>query len=427
MQATVFGYNIKIFESSLKLYHTYSITNPTVSPTPEMFHFLKNKNQLGINARTPVEEIEIDGLTMRTMKYNFTPITSLQQIKEANPRLDVLFVILNVGPRKFINNSYVVDVRITDQSLQPSILSLWDQFSEYEAHGMANLPGSFPVAIGLRLKTSKYYGRTLATRNSSSFIFDAVLPEATALQSWAIANTVKLRALAATEPEHILIPKGPEDPEDDTIKIANLPISVDKTQYLNVQGIARVTDFSQNFYYLACSICKKATNAYGNGDFWCNYCAQKVPALTKLKFNIHITDPTGTIEATVFSEVASEFYNITAADTIDGQLALSVLHMLAEPKKCIITLKASMHSYAGINQLKFTVHSISVDNNTEMTNRSEALLALPPNTPNKRSKKGDNDSSTSTSSPTIDTTAETNLAKSSLSTEETPASPSKKK
>ncbi|KAG5535836.1 hypothetical protein RHGRI_023565 [Rhododendron griersonianum] len=338
MQATVFGYDIKVFESSLKLYHTYSITNPTVRLTPEMFRFLENKNQLGINARTPVEEIEIDGLTMRTMKYNFTPITSLQQIKEANPRLDVLFVILNVGPRKFINNSYVVDIRIIDQSLQPSVLSLWDHFSEYEAPAMANLPGYFPVVIGLRLKTSKYYGCTLATRNSSSFIFDVVLPEAITLQSWTIANTAKLRELAATEPEYLLIPKGPENPEDDTIKIANLPISVDK-----------------------------------------------------------------------------------------GQLALPVLHMLAEPKECFITLKASMHSYAGINQLKFTVHSISIDNSTETANHSEALLALPPNTPNKRSKKGHNDSTTSTSSPTTETTEETNPTESSLPTQETPASPSKNK
>ncbi|KAI8524325.1 hypothetical protein RHMOL_Rhmol13G0141700 [Rhododendron molle] len=298
-------------------------------------------------------------------------------------------------------------------SLQPSILSLWDHFSEYEAHGMTQLPGSFPVAIGLRLKTSKYYGCTLATRNSSSFIFDIVLPEATALQSWAIANAAKLRELAAREPKHLLIPKKAEDPEDDIIKIANLPISVDKTQYLNVQGIARVTDFSQNFYYLACSICKKATNAYADEDFWCNYCAQKVPALTKyttfpmppcissflttqlkknsliyrLKFNIQVTDPTGTIQATVFSEVASEFYNITAVDVINGKLALPTLHMLAEPKECIITLKANMHSYAGISQLKFTAHSINIDNRAEGANRSETLLALLPTTPNKRSKK----------------------------------------
>ncbi|KAG5557241.1 hypothetical protein RHGRI_007490 [Rhododendron griersonianum] len=178
-----------------------------------------------------------------------------------------------------------------------------------------------------------------------------------------------------------------------------------QTQYLNVQAIVRVTDFGQNFYYLACSICKKATNAYGGEDFWCNYCNQKVAALTKIKFNVQITDPTGTIEAAIFSEVAAKFYNITGTDAKDGQLALPILHMLAEPKKCLITLKAYMHNYARISQLKFNVHTISLDNSTETEDRLEALriLVQPPNTPNKKSKKEDHNSSTSTSNATINT------------------------
>lgn len=85
---------------------------------------------------------------------------------------------------------------------------------------------------------------------------------------------------------------------------------------------------------------------------------------------------------------------------MQGQLALPILHKLAEPKKCLITLKAYMHNYAGISQLKFNVHTMSLDNSTETEDRSEALLVQPPNTPNKKSKKEDHDSSTSTSNPT---------------------------
>ncbi|KAG5542174.1 hypothetical protein RHGRI_021890 [Rhododendron griersonianum] len=62
-----------------------------------------------------------------------------------------------------------------------------------------------------------------------------------------------------------------------------------------------------------------------------------------------------------------------------------------------------MHNYAGISQLKFNVHTIYLDNSTETKDCSEALLVQPPNTPNKKSKKGDHDSSTSTSNPTINT------------------------
>ncbi|KAG5515692.1 hypothetical protein RHGRI_036667 [Rhododendron griersonianum] len=173
-----------------------------------------------------------------------------------------------------------------------------------------------------------------------------------------------------------------------------------QTQYLNVQGIAKVTDFAQSFYYLACSNCKRATNAYGDGDFWCNYCAKKVPALTKIKFNIQIADATGSIEAAIFSEVAAEAYGITSADAIDEKLVLPVLHKLGKPRKCIITLKAYMHSYAGRNQIKFNVHSMSAEDIAELINRSEELLALPPNTPNKKSKTNEPGSTSSTSAPT---------------------------
>lgn len=87
MQATIFGYDIKVLEHTLKLYHAYSITNAAVSETPEKFRFLKNKHQLAISARTPVEEIQIDGLTLGTMKYNFTPIVALPQIRDPDPKL----------------------------------------------------------------------------------------------------------------------------------------------------------------------------------------------------------------------------------------------------------------------------------------------------------------------------------------------------
>ncbi|XP_058201215.1 uncharacterized protein LOC131315971 [Rhododendron vialii] len=122
----------------------------------------------------------------------------------------------------------------------------------------------------------------LATRNTSSFIFDPhPLPEVTALQLWCAANATKIRELPIAPVPQLPMPKVDEHSEDDITKLANLPMSVEKTQYLNVQGITKVTDFAQIFYYLACSICKRATNAYGNGGFWCNYCAKKVPALTK--------------------------------------------------------------------------------------------------------------------------------------------------
>ncbi|KAI8572003.1 hypothetical protein RHMOL_Rhmol01G0164900 [Rhododendron molle] len=140
IQATVFGSNIRIFENTLKLFYTYSITNAGVDTTPEEFRFLEQRCQLNINARMPVEEMKVDSLTMRSIKFNFTPIAMLSEISLPNSTLgyffslsqlhlitkvtynkflfyflDVIFAILEVGECKPANNSYVIDIRIIDQ------------------------------------------------------------------------------------------------------------------------------------------------------------------------------------------------------------------------------------------------------------------------------------------------------------------------
>ncbi|KAI8555683.1 hypothetical protein RHMOL_Rhmol05G0192600 [Rhododendron molle] len=53
---------------------------------------------------------------------------------------------------------------------------------------------------------------------------------------------------------------------------------------------------------------------------------------------------------------------------------------------------------------KFNVHSMSAKDIVEPIDRSEELLALPSNTPNKKSKRSDHESSSSTSAPTTDET-----------------------
>ncbi|KAI8567429.1 hypothetical protein RHMOL_Rhmol02G0121500 [Rhododendron molle] len=228
------------------------------------------------------------------------------------------------------------------------------------------------------------------TRILSSLSF----PYLNYLRSWYVVNASKIRELPTT-PAQLLLPNPTEESQDNITKIANLPVIVHKAEFLTVKGIVRVMDFGQKFYYLACSLCSKATNAYGDDSFWCNYCLQKVPALTDIKFNVQVTDSTGNIEATVFSEVASQVYNLTAADLIDGQVLLPVLHKLSEPKEATITLKAHMYNYAGVSQIKFKVHSISTKDMTESENRSEELLLLASNAPNKKTKTAEHNASSS--------------------------------
>ncbi|KAG5512700.1 hypothetical protein RHGRI_038883 [Rhododendron griersonianum] len=390
IQAAIFGNNIKILENTLQLYHPYSISNAAVITTPKQYRFLEQRCQLIISAHSPVEGKKIGGLTQRSIKFNFTPLADLGQIKVPDPSLDILFTILEVGPCRPANHSCVMDVLVVDQSFQPSIVSLWDKFTEYEAPAMANLPGNFPVVIGHRLKTSSYYSKTLATKVTSGFTFNSQIPEALELQSWCVLNADKLKQLPRLVAMYALLAKSAAAPSSDSINIINLPSTVDKVQLINIKGIARVTNFNQRFHYLSFSICNRASNAYENSELWCNYCALRVPALARVKFTVNITDPTATIDATVFPEIAEQIYGITgsniAIDTPDQPLSPEFLDKLGEPKRCSITLKAYMYSNNGIAQCKFDVHSMTNEPTPQAINSSHQSLAMPPPAPNKNEK-----------------------------------------
>ncbi|KAI8524964.1 hypothetical protein RHMOL_Rhmol13G0190600 [Rhododendron molle] len=108
-----------------------------------------------------------------------------------------------------------------------------------------------------------------------------------------------------------------------------------------------------------------------------------------VKFNIQITDPTASIKATVFPEFAEQLCGITGANittTPGDPLSPKLLNKLAEPKKCDITLKAYMYTYAGIAQCKSNVHSMLSEPTSIELHSSEQPLPLPPTTPNKREK-----------------------------------------
>lgn len=90
MQAGIYGSHIKILEKNLKVYHCYSITNAAIALLPEPYRYLEIPYQLTLSARTPIEEIQIDGLTMRSLKYNFTQLSNLEHIAESGPNIGKL-------------------------------------------------------------------------------------------------------------------------------------------------------------------------------------------------------------------------------------------------------------------------------------------------------------------------------------------------
>lgn len=156
IQGTIFGEDIAILSNTLKMFQT--ISNATVNRLDVQHRFVDHPFQLKISARTPIQAKLIDGLTIRTVKFNFTPVADTGIIEDVDNKIDMLFEIHVVGPRKPAGNSMIVDLRIIDQGLVPTNVTLWDQFSDTEVTAISNLPGPFPIVIAYRLKLAAKSG-----------------------------------------------------------------------------------------------------------------------------------------------------------------------------------------------------------------------------------------------------------------------------
>ncbi|KAI8522726.1 hypothetical protein RHMOL_Rhmol13G0019300 [Rhododendron molle] len=158
-------------------------------------------------------------------------------------------------------------------------------------------------------------------------------------------NMVTIKALPDNNSNPSAMIRESQPPKELMTKIANLPTMVD-TQ----------------FYFVACHKCKRGTDAYDDDEMWWNQCNQQLPPMATLKFEIEVTDSTGSITATIYDTEAENIFNVTVAEIKeicpDGQLTPIVKQKLSTPTWCDINLKVYNYNFGGISQCKFTVKSL---------------------------------------------------------------------
>ncbi|KAH7862501.1 hypothetical protein Vadar_005743 [Vaccinium darrowii] len=94
IQGAIYGPSIEILQKTFKLYHCYSMTNAPVGTIPQLFRYLVNPYRLTLCAKTPIEETQIDGFTMRSLKYNFTQLADLEKMPDTDAKLSNLHIYI---------------------------------------------------------------------------------------------------------------------------------------------------------------------------------------------------------------------------------------------------------------------------------------------------------------------------------------------
>ncbi|KAH7861756.1 hypothetical protein Vadar_030423 [Vaccinium darrowii] len=330
IQAVIFGNDIDTLGETLKIYHTYCIRNAMVQEIPTRHKIIESPNQWILSERTPIEEATVDDLSVRNLKYNFMPLGDTANYYQTADSIDALFAIIDVGQHRKVTDGQVTDVIVIDHCMKPTGLTLWDQFGTKEGNAMSKLPGPFPTVIGVRRKINQYNGLTLATKGSSSFIFNPAIPEANTLHNWCMANAAAIKKIPFKKGKQPAVALSNPPTKDTIIKINQLPTIVSSNEFHSLQVSCYVVGWNST--------------------------------LCKCKFDVQLQDSTGLIIATAFAEIAEKLFKVTAeelyANTINGELALHCMERLSDSRDYVIDVRTSKYDAQQSSLCRFFVNAV---------------------------------------------------------------------
>ncbi|XP_062074015.1 replication protein A 70 kDa DNA-binding subunit D-like [Humulus lupulus] len=176
IQATIFEENIQKYEKLIIMFKTYNISNALVNFIPQQHRIVDNKYQWIINEHTTVKEVgdeEIINTPHELYNFSFVPFNALEQYKTLTMEVDILALVIDIQPQKYIPTSCGVSCVRESTLLNEEI-------------------GARPVLAAKNLKVVSYMNTSLSTKPASRLLIDPELPQAIALRTWRDENNMYL-------------------------------------------------------------------------------------------------------------------------------------------------------------------------------------------------------------------------------------------
>ncbi|RWR78146.1 replication protein A DNA-binding subunit B-like protein [Cinnamomum micranthum f. kanehirae] len=149
--------------------------------------------------------------------------------------------------------------------------------------------------------------RSFSTRSSSNILINPTIPEAEEMLSFSIQKKEVLDDIVSKK--SYLQPPKPKDLE--TTSIQKIMDSGELGSIHWIKGSITSIPENQQFWYMACSHCKKKTQETYGSSFTCLNCNKLDIAVPRCVINVEITDSTTSIHATLFEDEAQKIFSCT--------------------------------------------------------------------------------------------------------------------
>ncbi|XP_058179931.1 uncharacterized protein LOC131298468 isoform X2 [Rhododendron vialii] len=140
---------------------------------------------------------------------------------------------------------------------------------------------------------------------------------------------------------------------------------VEKQRYW-IQGKISIVSLNQNFWHMACPSCQKSISARDEAIFDCFNCnSKKVMAKPSVKFEVLLTDASGSMTATMFENYAEEYFLVDGKKLMQfaaekDQNVIAVFPKLALENEYRIQLKPREYPSRGVKALAYNISGIKL-------------------------------------------------------------------
>uniref|UniRef100_T1K7Y7 Replication protein A subunit n=1 Tax=Tetranychus urticae TaxID=32264 RepID=T1K7Y7_TETUR len=269
----------------IKLNAVYFVANGTIKETKKQYMELNNPYEIHLHSNA---DVTLTDCNVEEPEYIYKKIADLENV-QSNELINVKAIIKHIdnleeyGAEK---KNYKRDIELMDDTESTIKLTIWNE----QAMKFSYSEGS--VILGKRLKISNYNGKNLLALDISYIEIDPEIPEKSILKQWFFNKRSKIAQNCLTlEPTMVDLM---------TLKTINVAS--------NVHCEATIVSVKSCTFYFSCPDgCNKKLIEDDSGLLECSTCAKvMMDGNQKLVLKVKIVDFIGTIETTIYSEIAEK-------------------------------------------------------------------------------------------------------------------------
>ncbi|XP_027120942.1 replication protein A 70 kDa DNA-binding subunit B-like [Coffea arabica] len=234
------------------------------------------------------------------------------------------------------------------------LLTLWNEFQEYEGNILAHIIATIPMIFAMRVKVSTFNTLSLTTIGLSSILINPPLHDEFILHEWYSIHKDEVKTLFETkaykDPE-LLLPL-PNEGDIKNIHDALISFGTQKTAWIT--GTAQLSFGQTHFWYTACSNCLKTVEADTDWIIKCSSCKEEAEVELRCRIGITLTDSTASIQCLISGKQAERLIQFTAAELKDaeahGITMNQELSTIMKKHKLICFIKTYETTFQGLPQ-----------------------------------------------------------------------------